>query len=256
MSHNCLIRLGVALILTEPVASLAQAHQGPVAVAHRGDSKHAPENTVSAISAANGKAQLVEFDVRECATGQLIVIHDETVDRTTNAKGEVAEMSFEQLRALDAGSWFSANFKGEQIPTLSEAIAAVPTDATALVEHKTGSAAQYVAELQKMGVQYEVVLQSFDWEFLTAVHRLDDKIRLGALGSGPLTSAEIIEMTAAGAKTVGWAAKDICTCSITRVHAASLALFVWTVNEPAEIERFTNLRVDGIISDNPAAVGR
>ena len=138
MSHNCLIRLGVALILTEPVASLAQAHQGPVAVAHRGDSKHAPENTVSAISAANGKAQLVEFDVRECATGQLIVIHDETVDRTTNAKGEVAEMSFEQLRALDAGSWFSANFKGEQIPTLSEAIAAVPTDATALWNTRRG----------------------------------------------------------------------------------------------------------------------
>ncbi len=226
---------------------------GPLAIAHRGNSIVAPENTVAACTAAAGVAQLVEFDVRRCATGELVVIHDDTVDRTTDGTGSVASMSLAELQALDAGSWFSPDFAGERIPTMAQALAAILPGMTPLIERKTGPAAQYVSELQALGVEQEVILQSFDWVFLAEVHGLDPNIRLGALGSGALTPATLATIQAAGAETVAWAKNDVGPAEVALVHSAELELFVWTVNDTAETEWFIALGVDGIISDDPAA---
>jgi glycerophosphoryl diester phosphodiesterase len=95
--------------------------------AHRGDLKVAPENTLPALaSAARKGAHMIEFDVQLSRDGQLVLMHDATVDRTTNGRGKVSELSFKQLRALDAGDWFAPKFARTRIPTLREALAAIP----------------------------------------------------------------------------------------------------------------------------------
>jgi glycerophosphoryl diester phosphodiesterase len=95
--------------------------------AHRGDCKNAPENTVPAfISAARKGAHMIEFDVQLSRDGELVIMHDSTVDRTTNGHGKVSELSFDELRALDAGIRFSPKFAGTRIPTLRETLAAIP----------------------------------------------------------------------------------------------------------------------------------
>jgi len=94
--------------------------------AHRGDSAHAPENTLAAFElAAERGADGIELDAKLTADGEIVVIHDPAVDRTTDGTGMVAEMSLAALRELDAGSWFGDTFKGEQIPTLAEVFEAV-----------------------------------------------------------------------------------------------------------------------------------
>src|SRR5512139_19181 len=93
----------------------------PVIFAHRGASAHAPENTIAAFELALAQqADAVELDVKLSADGQVVVIHDPTVDRTTNGKGRVRDLTLSQLKALDAGSSFSTQFAGEKIPTLEE----------------------------------------------------------------------------------------------------------------------------------------
>lgn len=95
--------------------------------AHRGDSHNAPENTIPAFQLAVKKgAPQIELDIHMSRDGKLVLMHDDTVDRTTNGKGRVEEMTLDELRALDAGSWFGPQFAGTRIPTLSEALAVIP----------------------------------------------------------------------------------------------------------------------------------
>jgi glycerophosphoryl diester phosphodiesterase len=99
------------------------------ACAHRGDVEHAPENTVPAmVSAARKRAPQIEFDVKFSRDGQLVVLHDPTLRRTSNGSGKVADFTFEELRRLDFGSWFAPRFAGTRIPRLSEVVEAVPPD--------------------------------------------------------------------------------------------------------------------------------
>ena len=93
----------------------------PIVFAHRGDEAHAPENTLSAFKQAVEKGtDGIEFDVKLTADGQVVVLHDQSVDRTTNGTGNVAKLSFAALRELDAGKQFPGQFPGEKIPTLDE----------------------------------------------------------------------------------------------------------------------------------------
>lgn len=99
------------------------------ACAHRGDSKNAPENTIAAfVSAVEKGAHQIEFDVALSKDGRLVIIHDSTVDRTTNGTGKVSELTFDELRALDAGSSFDARFAGTRIPTLEETLEVIPPE--------------------------------------------------------------------------------------------------------------------------------
>lgn len=113
------------------IAALANA-DAPVdsrtaACAHRGDCKVAPENTLPAIvSAVQKGAAMIEFDVQKTKDGHLVIMHDTTVDRTTNGKGRVSDLTFAEIRALDAGSWFSPEFAGTQVPTLEEVLDVIP----------------------------------------------------------------------------------------------------------------------------------
>jgi hypothetical protein len=123
-----------------------------------------------------------------------------------------------------------------------------------MVERKSGLAAAYLEAIRALGVEDEVIVISFDWDFLDSLHRLEPGIRLGALGSGALASGQLDSIEGAGASTVVWQHDDVGAAEVARVHDRALELMVWTVNDVARIEQLIELGVDGIASDDPAAV--
>ena len=208
---------------------------------------------MAAFAAAQGKADLVETDGRLSSDGKLVIMHDASVDRTTDGTGAVSGKTLAQLKLLDAGSWFVPGFAGEQIPLLEEMITNTLPFAIPLIEQKAGSAAAYVNEFQRLGVVTDVVLQSFDWNFLTAVHALEPGIRLCALGSGVFNLTTLTSITNTGARTVAWEKSSVTPSMVSLVHDHGLALFVWTV-DGLDIQNFIDLGVDGIISNDPGMV--
>ncbi|HNR32189.1 MAG TPA: glycerophosphodiester phosphodiesterase family protein [Candidatus Hydrogenedentes bacterium] len=111
----------------------------PRACAHRGDVAAAPENTMPAFaSAVRKRAPMIEFDVQKTKDGYLVIMHDESVDRTTNGKGMVADLTFDEVRALDAGAWFSPEFTGTRVPTFEETLDAIPPGILCNVHLKMG----------------------------------------------------------------------------------------------------------------------
>lgn len=241
--------LGVALI---PFAG-GVCPGAVLSIGHRGNSLIAPENTVAAFLACSNVADLVECDVRVSSDGALVIMHDASVYRITGYNGNVSAMTLAQLKTLDAGAWFSTNFIGERIPTMEEAITNTLLVGMPLIEHKAGSAAEYVNELRRLGVVTNVVLQSFTWSFLSGVHDLEPAIELCALGSGTFTAANLTNIMNTGARRVAWEQAGVNAGMLDLIHQAGLKLFVWTVDGPA-IKTFIDMGVDGIISNDPAAV--
>jgi len=117
------IRTLIAMIVIAFAPNFAHATE---ACAHRGDVSNAPENTIPAfLSAVSKGASMIEFDVQLSKDGHLVLMHDPTVSRTTNGEGNVSDLTFGELRALDAGSWFNSSYAGTRIPTLREALNAI-----------------------------------------------------------------------------------------------------------------------------------
>jgi glycerophosphoryl diester phosphodiesterase len=153
-------------------------------VAHRGYSAVAPENTLPAMAAAAlAGATYVEFDVRTTADGVPVVIHDRTVDRTTDGTGHIWELTLEQVRGLDAGSWFSPAFAGVRVPLLAELLD-LPMPAL-LLEIKPPADADHVKTIMGMvaerGLLGRTVVQSFDPEVLRLVRDNTPDVRRGLL---------------------------------------------------------------------------
>src|SRR3954447_6438323 len=114
--------LPVLWLLVVPANSFATGREQTLIVAHRGLLRHAPENTLANFRACLELRLGFEFDVQRTRDGQLVCIHDETVDRTSNGTGTVSELTLEQIRRLDAGKWFDPKFAGEKVPTVEEVL--------------------------------------------------------------------------------------------------------------------------------------
>lgn len=141
-------------LATVAFGALLQSAHAAGACAHRGDSKNAPENTLPAFASAVEKgAPQIEFDVQLTKDGELVIMHDPTVDRTTNGTGLVSELTFEELRALDAGRWFGDAFAGTQVPTLRETLEHIPEPILCNVHLKNspGVAAAAARLIEAMG---------------------------------------------------------------------------------------------------------
>ena len=243
-------RFRLILSLLATLSLNLSAHGEAIGISHRGLTRAAPENTIPAFTAAHGLADMIESDVRVSADGYLVVMHDATVDRTTDGTGPVSNLTLQTLRSLDAGSWYSNIFTGVQIPTFAEMITNILPRATPLIEHKTGSAAAYVNALQELGVTTRVMLQSFDWSFLRTVNGLDSSIPLCALGNGLITTDKLAGVIRSGAGTVAWEKTAVNPNSVQLVHSMGLKLFVWTLAR-GEVAAFITMGVDGVITDSP-----
>jgi glycerophosphoryl diester phosphodiesterase len=230
-------------------------------IAHRGNSRQAPENTLPAfVSAAKLGVDFIELDYRHTADEVPLVIHDEFLDRTTDANSlwhqariALAGKTLDQLRPLDAGSWFSSEFAGTRLSSLAEVLAALP-DSCFMIERKGGSAQVCVHVLESCQAVGRVIVQAFDWDFLRACRRLSPDLPLGALGSKQLSDAQIEEARALGAVVIGWEAASLGRDEIARIHAAGMKAWAWTVDDLQRAQRLAEDGLDGLISNTPAAI--
>ena len=255
----------MAIWAQSPARSARELVAGRVLViAHRGASAHAPENTLPAFEAAvHAGADLVELDYYHSADNVPIVFHDKELDRTTDAvrvlgrqKTSVESLTAGQLRELDAGSWFSPRFVGTRIATLDEALAAIQRQSTTLIERKAGDPRTLAEVLQRKQLIDRVVVQSFDWPFLEALHGLEPNLMLGALGDKELTDEKLARIRATGAGVIGWSEKDLRTADVERVHQNGYRLWAYTVNQPDRAKALAAAGIDGIITDDPALILR
>lgn len=143
-------------------------------VCHRGANKIAPENTLPALECAlAGGFDFIEVDLHITTDGEIVVIHDPMLDRTTNATGPVCDQDLASLRALDAGAWFDLHFAGTQIPTLTEALELIKRyDARAYLEFKSAPPAPVLELVQQAGLLDRVFFWSFDRDFLHELRAL------------------------------------------------------------------------------------
>lgn len=220
--------------------------------AHRGASGCEPENTRRAVRRAlELGADGIEVDVH-LADGRLMVIHDATLNRTTNGKGAVAKFSFARLRSLDAGL-------GEQIPVLEEIFDLVNRRALVNVELKGPATAEPVARLVDSYVRTkdwrfeDFLISSFDLDQLRAVKNLQPQIRTGALFD-KATPKLVAIAEALGAWSLNTGRRGLTPEIVSDAHRRGLKVFVYTINRPAEIAALIALGVDGVFTDYPDRV--
>lgn len=219
-------------------------------IGHRGAAGYAPENTIQSFEAAvRFGAEMTELDVHICGSGELVVIHDESVDRTTNASGFVRDMTLNELKSLDAG-------KGEKIPTLKDVFSKLRGRISINVELKGLGTAEpvqaFVDDLIRRGewIRENVLITSFDWEMLRRLREISKDARIGLLVYKNLGESLKVA-TEVEAYSVNPYYKSIDIDFISRSHELNLRVYPWTVNEPEDIRRVVALGVDGVISDYP-----
>ncbi|MHB0857352.1 MAG: glycerophosphodiester phosphodiesterase [Anaerolineae bacterium] len=236
---------------------------GPLVIAHRGARDVAPENTLAAFRAAiETGADGIELDVTRCASGEIVVIHDDTVDRTTNGSGRVDQLPLRALHELDAGSWFDARFAGEHIPTLEEALDVAGCQLVVNIEikgmrlHGDGLEDQVAAMVRARALEERVIVSSFNPSALWRMRRAAPEIERGLLYAPDLplflSHAWARSLVAAGALHPEYHMVD--EAMVRQAHQRGLRVNAWTVNEAEAMERMVQLGVDGIITDHPAAL--
>jgi glycerophosphoryl diester phosphodiesterase len=237
------------------------AENRPVIIAHRGAKAFAPENTMASFQrAVDFKADGVEFDIKLTKDGEMIIIHDLTVDRTTNGKGKVKDFTLSEIRKLDAGSFFSAQFKGEQVPILSEVLKNLPKNFIINIEITNygtifdGIAKKAAYLVKDLGIQDQVIFSSFLPMNLMITKRILPEVPVAILAdigkSGWLSRSDVFR--ALSPKFVHPYYSNVDQKFVERQHSLGRKINVWTVNDPAEMLRLAELKVDGIITDDPA----
>jgi glycerophosphoryl diester phosphodiesterase len=222
-------------------------------IAHRGASASFPENTIAAFTGAcDAGAVMCELDVQLTRDGHLVVIHDETVDRTTDGNGDVAAMSLAELKRLDAGAKFVAASRARAgIPTLDEVFAATAGRCDLNIELKgAGTEARVAAAMGKWNALGTSMVSSFEWKRLRAIRKLEPSIRIGVLTEDE-PDAMLDEATAVGAFAVNprfdLATPELCS----RAHHAGMRVLVWTVDVPELMRLMIGHGVDGIMTNHP-----
>jgi glycerophosphoryl diester phosphodiesterase len=225
----------------------------PLVIAHRGASADAPENTIAAfeLAIADG-ADGIELEVQLSRDDQPVVIHDVTLDRTTNGVGPVRDRTVRELKRLDAGGWHGPPFQGQRIQMLQEVLERFRDRTRFWIELKGGShpdqgiEEKVVSMVEVYDVVQRTLVLSFDRQALDRIRRLNSEVQLGILAAGP-TGALIPSETTVHA--ICPAAYLITERGIAEIRQAGLDCYVWTVNEPTQMDRLVQWGVSGIITD-------
>ncbi len=223
---------------------------GMLKIGHRGAKAHVAENTLASFQQAlNLGAEGIELDVHVCATGELVVIHDFTVDRTTNGTGEVHKLTLAELKHLKVeGSHI--------IPTLDEVMDIIGKKCLVNIEMKGRHTASPVSDfvnryVREKGYSYtDFIVSSFQREELKIMSQINPYVRLGILTQASVTQAwEWAEEFSA--KAIHPHYTLLTESNVKKAKAAGFKVYTWTVNEYDDIERVRGYGVDGIISDYP-----
>ncbi len=236
----------------------------PLRIAHRGGAGSVPENTVVAFRHAVARGyDLVETDVRATADGHLMLLHDDRLDRTTNGAGRLHDMTLEEVRRLDAGTKFAPEFAGEKVPTLEEALD-VTRGSILLVEIKEPGLEERLLEaLRRADAERRVVIQSFDAGIVRRMKALAPHLPYALLlssvpnrqkGEAAGADALLSETLECGAHIVGLRGDSATPYLVESLRRRGVALWLWTLNRPEDIQRAKDAGVAGIISDYPERI--
>jgi glycerophosphoryl diester phosphodiesterase len=236
-------------------------HLDPPVLAHRGASKIAPENTLAAFTnAALLDIHAIEFDVMQAACGEVVVIHDETLERTTNGKGRVCDYPYSYLRTLDAGSWFNSRFSGERIPSLIQILDFLSNHKNMLanVELKApaGSEDALVKRvLSDMGSflateNDRVIFSSFSVPALISLRERSTTAAIGLLMHEWLPNWQDI-CTKLGCVSVNVNHAILTPATARDIKSKGYALMCYTVDDPIRARELYSWGVDAVFSNNP-----
>lgn len=252
-----------------PLSGLPGGPAGLAVFGHRGLSSRFPENTLAAFDACVEAGVGIELDVGTSRDGHLVVLHDETLDRTTDGSGELAAHTLPELRGLDAGGWFGPSFAGERLPTLDEVLARcagrVPLD----VELKTDPdpmplARRLVGALRRYDAVERVFVTSFDPFVLAAVAEVEPAILRGQV-VGTFEGSRLPRWQRAALRRMWFnpvSRPDVIVAESALVTPAFVAacgrrgwpVLAWTVNDRPTADRLRAAGVVGLITDDPDAV--
>ena len=251
------------------------ARATPLVVAHRGGAALAPENTLGAFkNAVQLGVDMVECDVHLSKDGELVVMHDPNLNRTTDGQGLISDLTLAELKKLNAAARFSGGWPTvEPIPTLGEVLDTVRGKAGVQIEIKTTAAGgRYPGIEQKVidavkarGMADQVLIISFDFPTLVDVKKIDPAIRTGALTNASWMTGrsaespekivdEIVQST--GADYFLPAAGGVTEALIKAVHARGLKIGTWTVDAPADMQRLATQGIDAITTNKPDELKR
>jgi glycerophosphoryl diester phosphodiesterase len=234
-----------------------RSETGPLIIGHRGAMGYAPENTIASYELAIRQGvEMVECDVHLSKDGVPVVLHDHSLERTTNGTGLVREHTIDELKRLDAGSWKGAEFTGERLPTLDELLAWCSSRVALSIEVKNGPAfyegiEERVVELvRKHGMLDRANVISFDHLAIKRIRELEPRLSAGVLFAARFVDAPAVAR-AADADVIlpayYFATRDV----IEQAHAGGLAVSVWTVNDPDLARHLAEIGVDAIATNYP-----
>ncbi|WLD93604.1 glycerophosphodiester phosphodiesterase family protein [Alkalihalobacillus sp. AL-G] len=258
--------LALAMLVVPFQQVLAEETTGEIRqvdnVAHRGASGYAPENTIAAFDkAVEMKADYIEIDVQRSKDGQLVVIHDTTVDRTTNGTGSVKDLTFEQIRSLDAGSWMGEEFAGEEIPTFAEVLERYHGKIGILIELKAPQLYPGIEETVAMMLKErnldkpqneKIIIQSFNFESMEKINSLLPYVPIGVLTSSSAdTTDQALKEFASYAEYFNPSYRIVTEELVDKVHSLDMGISSWTVRSQETADFLLDMNVDAIITDYP-----
>lgn len=227
--------------------------------AHRGYSAVAPENTMYAFEEAVGiGADYIELDVQLTADGQLVVFHDNTIDRTTDGKGKLSKYTYEELQEFSAGSWFSKDgmFDDAKIVLFSDVLECVGNDILLNIEIKNHgdivrTAEKTVEVIEEYGIERSCYVTSFSYKALKTVKKLNPKIKTGLIAN-IATSTSFSQLKYIDAVSLNYI--FINQSVVNMAHQNGKRVFVWTVDNRSDIQHMIAMGVDNIITNRPDRV--
>ncbi|NGO70779.1 glycerophosphodiester phosphodiesterase family protein [Streptomyces boncukensis] len=261
-----------------PAAPALERPHAPLPVAHRGASAYAPENTLAAVDKADELGiDWVENDVQRTKDGELVVMHDTTLARTTNAEEvfpdrapwNVSDFTAAEIRKLDAGSWFDPEYRGVRVPTLRQYVNRIEQHRQRLLlelkapELYPGVEKETLRELRRLGwldrshVKRKLIIQSFNAASVEKVHDLVPAVKTGFLGN---PAASELKKYAAFSDQINPRHAAVTEDYVKAIHAVKgahgkpLEVFTWTIDDAPTAVRVAEAGVDGIISNKPDVI--
>ncbi|HSB81856.1 MAG TPA: glycerophosphodiester phosphodiesterase family protein [Candidatus Methylomirabilis sp.] len=273
-----MVGIAASLIGGAPFLKAAAAGEAPPSLpevhAHRGGAGLAPENTLAAFrKALDLDVDVLEMDMQVTRDGEIVIIHDDSLDRTTDGRGRVTDFTLTELKQRDAGRHFGWQFKGEPIPTLREVIALVRSSGntrvrlnieTKFAKGQEGTPADFeekvLAILRESGFVERTILQSFYYPSLAKMKTLEPRVKLALLMGGNQAPRDPVELVRQHqADYYSCDLRQVTSGLVSALHNAGLPVVPWTVNEEAEVRRLLDAGVgklagDGIITNYPDRV--
>lgn len=226
-------------------------------ISHRGAAGLAPENTMSSLdSAIFHNASFIEIDVQRTKDNVLVVMHDRSLDRTTNGKGKIVEKEWDEIKGLDAGSHFSTKFAGEKIPTLANLLERIKTsNAKLIIEVKKpeiypGIGKDILAVIKETNTFEQTMIISFDIDFILKLRDTYPNVKLGCLYIFP-PKPNAKELSKVSHISIHWASSIFFKNRVRKIQTKGVRVWAWTVNSVKRFKKLQRKGFDGVTTDYP-----